>query len=340
MTVSSSVNVAGPFACTGAIVTFPFTFPYFNTADLKVYLVDPALETETLLTYGTNYNVTPASVGGTITTVATYPTGKQILIKRTLIATQEIDLANQGDWLPEVHEEAFDRAIMLIQQILETLGRAIITDESGFNYDAKNNRIINLASGTASTDAVNLGQMQTADTNIYTAAVSAAFAAMVSWVTTYVTNYLPAVSVITNPHMIVPSSQNIVAGQTRIYLPVPVHGIVLSYGGVVQAQTRDYTYTAGNNYVDLTFTPLTDNVVTAFIYTSSTAATAFENDYVEVLAGATSATLPGGAFTNAMVCFNGIVQRPVVDYTHAAGTAVVNFTVPAVSDTIVTVIKF
>lgn len=339
MTVSSTINTAGPFSCNGVIVDFPFTFPVFAVSDLRVYLVDPTLETNTLLAYGTDYTVTLATLGGTVSTVATYAAGKQILLKRVLPETQEIDLVNQGDWLPESHEEAFDRAVMLIQQLQEEADRSLQLDESGFSFDADSHRIINLSTGVDSTDAVTLAQMQAGDTASYSAAVAAAFAAMVAWVTSYVTAYWPISTPVSNPSMVTPSTQTVAAGTTRIYFPVPVHGIILSLNGSAQAQTKDFTFVAGNNYIDLVDPLLVSTTVTAFIYTSSSGVTTFDHDYTTVLAGATSAVMPGGAFTSGIVCCDGSIQTPIANYVHVSGSDTINFTSPFLVDTTVLVIK-
>lgn len=42
--------------------------------------------------------------------------GWQISIARELAPTQETDLRNQGKFFAEVHEDAFDKLTMLIQQ--------------------------------------------------------------------------------------------------------------------------------------------------------------------------------------------------------------------------------
>jgi len=330
MTVATITNKTADFAA--GVVSLPFLFPIFDQDDIDVILVDSTTLVETTLVRGTDYSVTllyDGAGGGTVTLVSAIPTGSTGYVKRVLDETQEIDLKNQGDWFPEQHEEAFDRAVMLIQQLQEQVDRAMLTDNAGTRYDAENLRIGNLADGVASTDAASLGQMQTGDTNTYAAAVAAAFAAMVAWVTNYVTSYFPTAVTVSNPDMLVPSTQTLVAGQTRIFFPVPIYGIILSWRGGVQALNKDYIYTAGNNYVDVVgASPFVGGeICTAYIYTSSTASSAFSQEYAVLPAGDTSVTIPGAAFTSAIVSFNGGIQRPVVDYGHPALTTTI--TVPA-----------
>lgn len=330
MTVATTTNKTAEFVA--GVSSLPFTFPIFTQDDLDVILVNSTTLVETKLIRGTDYSVTllyDGAGGGTVSLVSAIPAGSTGYVKRVLDETQGIDLKNQGDWFPEQHEEAFDRSVMLVQQLQEQVDRSLKTDNAGTKYNALGKQIGNVGPGVSSTDAATLGQMQTGDTNTFSAAVAAAFASMVSWVTNYVTSYFPSLSIVTNPSMVVPSTQTASAGQTRIFFPVPVHGIVMAWNGGVQAQNKDYIYTAGNNYVDVVgASPFCGGeIITAFIYSSSTGATAFGQNYAIMPAGDTSVTIPGGVFNSAIVAFDSGIQRPVVDYTHVSGTDVIS--VPA-----------
>ena len=72
-------------------------------------------------------------------------TGWQISIARDLEPTQETDLRNQGKFFAEVHEDAFDKLTMLIQQGISMFRLALRKPTSIANwYDALNNYIRNV----------------------------------------------------------------------------------------------------------------------------------------------------------------------------------------------------
>jgi hypothetical protein len=345
MTVASTTNKTSSFAA--GVSSLPFTMPVFNQDDLDVLLVNATTKVETKLTRGTDYTVTllySGAGGGTITLDATlYPLGIPVgstgYVKRVLDETQEIDLKNQGDWFPEQHEEAFDRAVMLIQQLQEQEDRALHTDNAGTFWDAQNKRIVNLANGTGANDAVNLGQMQSGDAATYTSAVAAAFAAMTAWVISYIASYWPSITPVSASDVVVPSTQQIAVNQTRIYFPVPIYGIILAADGEFQGRVKDFNFTAGNNYVDLTWTPSMVHTITAFIYTSATGLT---SSFAHLLATASPGddhTDMPAAWTTGIVCYQGSAQAETVNFTHVAGTARIDWLFPVVTTSDVLVIK-
>lgn len=131
MTVSTQISKSGPFACNGAQVIFDFDFDISVNTDLRVIHTDAA-GVETVLTLTTDYTVStgPWPTGGTITTVAIYPSGETITNKRNLPYTQGSDYANGGNLPAEAIESDFDRATKLIQQLLEITDRALLLPES------------------------------------------------------------------------------------------------------------------------------------------------------------------------------------------------------------------
>lgn len=129
---------------------------------VKVYLED-ADGVSTEQTSG----VTLSGVGRA-NTVATFdtapPVGSTVIILRTLPYSQECDISNQSAYLPEVLEEAgLDTLEMQIQQLADRVDRGLFgsdtNSEGAWNFDADNHRIINLADGVLTNDAVNLGQV-------------------------------------------------------------------------------------------------------------------------------------------------------------------------------------
>lgn len=134
MSISSS-NSRNDYAGNGAVDTYNYTFRIFDEADLRVIVKD-ASDVETVLTIATDYTVTGvgASAGGTVVLVnnsqawldvdgdllSTY----SITIRRVLSLVQETDIRNQGAFLPEIHEDQFDKGIMIAQQQQDEIDRS------------------------------------------------------------------------------------------------------------------------------------------------------------------------------------------------------------------------
>jgi hypothetical protein len=132
MTVASTSRKAGPFLGNGVATSFPFTFKVFARTDLRlVHVASSGLATA--LTLDADYSVTlnadqDTAPGGTITyplSGSALPTGESLLAIGALVADQSTDLTNLGRFLPQVQEDAFDKAIILIQQLEERADRAL-----------------------------------------------------------------------------------------------------------------------------------------------------------------------------------------------------------------------
>lgn len=135
MTVSTVVD-HNDYTGNGVTTSFPYTFRIFTTDNLLVTVTDLNL-TETVLTLDTDYSVTGAGgySGGNVVLTSPLASGWKISIARDLEPTQETDLRNQGKFFAEVHEDAFDKLTMLIQQAFSRLNilnrRAIKVPEDG-----------------------------------------------------------------------------------------------------------------------------------------------------------------------------------------------------------------
>ncbi|MBD3684101.1 hypothetical protein H3005_19800 [Stenotrophomonas sp. Br8] len=80
-----------------------------------------------------------------------------ILILRTVPLDQPADITNQGAFLPEIHEDAFDYRVMQIQQLMDSSMQLVQDPDTGeFVWDAKGSRIINVGDAKLDGDAVNL----------------------------------------------------------------------------------------------------------------------------------------------------------------------------------------
>ncbi len=154
MTVSTEVD-HNDYTGNGVTTSFPYTFRIFQKTDLMVQVVDLS-ENITVLTLDTDYSVTGAGTysGGSVVLSSPLANGWQISISRELPATQETDLRNQGKFFAEVHEDAFDKLTMLIQQCFSFLRLALRKPSFIANYyDALNNRIRNLRDPSQAQDA-------------------------------------------------------------------------------------------------------------------------------------------------------------------------------------------
>ncbi len=141
MTVSSTTNRKS-YAGDGVTTSFS-TSPvvFFDTTDLTVYAVVTATGVATTLTENTHYTVTGGNgaVGTVNTAGGASPygapaSGYTLLIVRNLPVTQEVDLQNNDSSDATVQEEAFDRGVMIDQQLDARINRSMRladTDVSG-----------------------------------------------------------------------------------------------------------------------------------------------------------------------------------------------------------------
>lgn len=116
MTVSTVVD-HNDYTGNGVTTVFPYTFRIFKKTDLAVSVVD-LNENIKVLVLDTDYTVTGAGgySGGSVVLKSPLTSGWQISVARDLEPTQDTDLRNQGKFFAEVHEDAFDKLTMLIQQ--------------------------------------------------------------------------------------------------------------------------------------------------------------------------------------------------------------------------------
>ncbi|HGN9444685.1 TPA: phage tail fiber protein [Raoultella ornithinolytica] len=154
MTVSTEVD-HNDYTGNGVTTSFPYTFRIFQKTDLMVQVVDLS-ENISILVLDTDYSVTGAGTysGGSVVLTSPLANAWQISISRELPATQETDLRNQGKFFAEVHEDAFDKLTMLIQQCFSFLRLALRKPSFiATYYDALNNRIRNLRDPSQAQDA-------------------------------------------------------------------------------------------------------------------------------------------------------------------------------------------
>lgn len=164
MTVSTEVS-REEYTGNGVTTDFDYRFRVFSAEDLVVSVADTT-ETITVLTLNTDYTVTGAGSrnGGKVKLSSPLAFNWRISIERALPVTQETDIRNQGNFFPEVHEDAFDKLTMLIQQVWSYFGLALRkpTWLAKF-YDALGNRIANLGNPVNSQDAATKSYVDAGD---------------------------------------------------------------------------------------------------------------------------------------------------------------------------------
>ena len=126
MTISSETTRAGPYSGNGSTTVFAYGFKIYDQADLEVVLTNSS-GVETVQTITTHYTVSGVGVdGGGNATMGTPPaTNESLTIRRKLDLLQAMDLTNQGAFVGETHERAFDEIVQMLQQIDEEGDRSV-----------------------------------------------------------------------------------------------------------------------------------------------------------------------------------------------------------------------
>ncbi|GLX63370.1 hypothetical protein KMU_14110 [Proteus vulgaris] len=156
MTVSTELSHE-EYVGNGVTTDFDFRFRIFEGKHLIVVVADSD-GIETTLKNGTDYTIVGAGSyhGGKVVLNKPLARGWKILLERDLPVVQETDLRNQGKFFAEVHEDAFDYLTMLIQKALGTFSLSLRKPTYLSNYyDAKGNRIANLAPPKFGSDSAN-----------------------------------------------------------------------------------------------------------------------------------------------------------------------------------------
>lgn len=138
MTISST-NSRMPYTGNGATSSYSFTYKILDEGDLLVTVKDTD-GVQTTLTITTDYTVTINANGtGSIQLVnagqawltgGNLTTGYKLVIRRVVDVVQETEIRNQGEFFPEVHEDAFDYQTMIQQQQQDELDRSIKLPET------------------------------------------------------------------------------------------------------------------------------------------------------------------------------------------------------------------
>lgn len=125
--ISSSIRKAGPYAGDGSTTVFPFAFKVFTTADVQVVYTD-TLGVETVLATGYSVSLNSnqeTSPGGTVTLTGALAVGARLTLTSALSPLQPMQITNGGGFFPRVLNDSADRAMILIQQLYERVGRTL-----------------------------------------------------------------------------------------------------------------------------------------------------------------------------------------------------------------------
>lgn len=202
MSISSTTNRV-TYTGNGAVDTYSYTFRIFSQSDLLVVVKNTSTSAETTLTITTDYTVTGVgdAAGGTIILVnasqawldgdGDLDTGWTITIRRKVSIIQATDIRNQGDFYPEVHEDAFDYSRMIDQQQQDELDRSVKNPEAVLTSTFDPTLPVDIATASialvtnSSGDGFEVGPTTTEISNAQTYATNASASATLSesWAT-------------------------------------------------------------------------------------------------------------------------------------------------------------
>jgi len=156
MTVSSTQNYI-EYSGDGTTASFTVPFYFLQNSDISAMIAD---EDGNVISpvYGSDYSVSGQgnSSGGLATFNYAVPTNSTLLLYRDPPATQETKYYENGKFPATSHEAALDKLTMLIQERGWSFDYLALKKPTIFSkfYDAKGNRIANLADPKDDQDAV------------------------------------------------------------------------------------------------------------------------------------------------------------------------------------------
>ena len=316
----NDVTARADYVATSGQTVFSLSFVCFDASDLKVY------KNGTLLTLATNYTVTNygASSGLTVTLTSGATAGDAISIVRAVPYNRTTELPITGPFQIGALNTFLAKLVAMVQQIRDTLTRApqlATSDVDGSGaYLAKGNRITNLGTPTASTDAVTKAY---ADANNIAAAASATAAATSATASAGSASASSASAV---------SAAASLAAFNSTYL-----------GASATAPTTDgngNALSAGDLYFDTANTTMKVWTGSIWAAASSSVNGISRSQTFTATASQTTFTLTGGYDPNYVHVFqNGVKLLNATDVTVTSGTSVVLATGAAVGD-IIDVVAF
>lgn len=132
MSVQNITRRAGPYVGTGLVSAYTFAFKVFRSEDVKVVRSESADASaqDEALKFGTDYTVKlnanqDEKAGGTVTLVSPLAEGLRLSILSAITPDQQMVLTNHDGFLPTTLNDSADKAIALIQELKEEVGRSL-----------------------------------------------------------------------------------------------------------------------------------------------------------------------------------------------------------------------
>lgn len=132
MSVQNITRRAGPYVGTGLVTAYTFAFKVFRSEDVKVLrsASSDASAQDEALKYGTDYVVKlntnqDEQAGGTVTLASPLAEGLRLSILSAITPDQQMVLTNHDGFLPATLNNSADKAIALIQELKEEVGRSL-----------------------------------------------------------------------------------------------------------------------------------------------------------------------------------------------------------------------
>ena len=132
MSVQNITRRAGPYVGTGLVSAYTFAFKVFRSEDVKVVrsASSDANAQDEALTLGTDYTVKlnanqDEKAGGTVTLASPLAEGLRLSILSAITPDQQMVLTNHDGMLPTTLNDSADKAIALIQELKEAVGRTL-----------------------------------------------------------------------------------------------------------------------------------------------------------------------------------------------------------------------
>lgn len=132
MSVQNITRRAGPYVGTGLVSAYTFAFKVFRSEDVKVVRSESADASaqDEALKFGADYTVKlnanqDEKAGGTVTLVSPLAEGLRLSILSAITPDQQMVLTNHDGFLPTTLNDSADKAIALIQELKEEVGRSL-----------------------------------------------------------------------------------------------------------------------------------------------------------------------------------------------------------------------
>tara|TARA_B100000519_G_scaffold19466_1_gene14035 strand:+ start:3027 stop:5573 length:2547 start_codon:yes stop_codon:yes gene_type:complete len=125
MTITTTI-AKNSYSGNGSTTVFAYQFKILAQGDLQVILRS-STGTETVQTITTHYTVSGvgSATGGNVTFGSAPASGVTVVIRRATTQTQTVDLVENDPFTAETVETAFDRSIILAQELQEQVDRSL-----------------------------------------------------------------------------------------------------------------------------------------------------------------------------------------------------------------------